>query len=169
MRWAAAWAQAVASVSSYTGRTAARREGSKDAVCPPGQGGPRDAAAQLCLTVARRRAGLPPRGGAPPGAGLLGAGLPASASGPGPSAQTRSAKKVYPNSATSCLLSFTHSCIHLFIQSLRNSCSECEHLLYAPPFPTLQGKGVSAPPNPISPHLPCFDKGKGSNGLWKLG
>lgn len=98
-------------LGSSLGVTAPRREGSKDAVYPPEQ----DAAAQLCLTVARRRAWLRPRGGAPPGAGLLGAGLPASAAVPGPGAQTRSGKKVYPNSETSCLVSFTHS----FIQSLR--------------------------------------------------
>lgn len=124
------------------------RPGRQSARTPP-QGGPRDAAAQLCLTVARRRArpGLRGRGS---GAGLRGLGLPASHQ----VHRQGLAKKVLP------------PFIHSFIQSLRNSCSEREHLLYASPFPTVQGTGVLPPPyTASSPCVPFFDKGSRSHGL----
>lgn len=68
-------------------RTPAGPGGCKDAVCSRSQGGPKDPAEQLRLSVARRRAWHCP------GAGLLwGAGASRLGRGPSPGAHTRSGK-----------------------------------------------------------------------------
>ena len=82
MRWTAPWAQTLASASSYTRCTAARREGSEGASRSAQAGRPGGRSCALLFTVARRQAWLRLWGGAPLRARLLEVGLPSSAPGP---------------------------------------------------------------------------------------